>query len=121
MPALVLVCDDQFAIRRLVQEVLRQAGFRVALAATGGEALAVAAEQAPDLVILDLLLPDLEGPEVLARLRAGRPGLPVVVITAAGEAAHVQGVAAVLAKPFDIYRLLALVQELLGAPGAPHS
>lgn len=117
MPALLLVDDDP-AISRALARGLRYEGFEVVVAATGPAALAAARDQPPDLVILDWMLPELDGLEVLRRLRAGDARLPVLMLTAR-DAPHdeVQGLGAgaddYLVKPFTFEVLLARVRALL--------
>jgi two-component system OmpR family response regulator len=79
--ARILVVDDETPITELVGMALRYEGFAVAAAATGREALTRAAEFQPDLVVLDIMLPDLTGLEVCRRLRQTGE-LPVVFLTA---------------------------------------
>jgi len=76
----VLVIDDEPQIRRFLDIGLRAEGYRVLLAATAGEGLAIAATQSPDLVILDLGLPDRDGQDVLAELRQWS-AVPVLVLS----------------------------------------
>ncbi len=81
----VLVVDDDPTVAEVVLGYLRRDGFEAAHAADGLAALAIAAAAPPDLVVLDLMLPGIDGLEVCRRLRAGRPDLPVVMLTARGE------------------------------------
>ncbi len=81
----VLVVDDDSTVAEVVLGYLRREGFEAAHAADGLAALAVAAAAPPDLVVLDLMLPGIDGLEVCRRLRADRPDLPVVMLTARGE------------------------------------
>ena len=81
----VLVVDDDLTVAEVVLGYLRRDGFDVAHAPDGLSALAVAAAAPPDLVVLDLMLPGIDGLEVCRRLRADRPDLPVVMLTARGE------------------------------------
>jgi DNA-binding response OmpR family regulator len=80
----ILVVDDDPTVTEVVAGYLDRAGFRVDRAADGPTALAVAAARPPDLVVLDLMLPGLDGLEVCRRLRRERP-LPVVMLTARGD------------------------------------
>jgi two-component system response regulator ResD len=82
----VLVVDDEASIREVVAQYLALDGFTVAQAADGPEALRLAEAQPPDLVVLDLMLPGLDGVEVCRRLRA-RSAVPIVMLTARGEEA----------------------------------
>ena len=81
----VLVVDDDLTVAEVVLGYLRRDGFEAAHAADGLAALAIAAAAPPDLVVLDLMLPGIDGLEVCRRLRAERPDLPVVMLTARGE------------------------------------
>ena len=78
----ILVVDDEHLIRWSVEQVLRRDGYGVVQAGTGADALRLAQAESPDLVLLDLQLPDADGLEILERLRAGDPDLPVIMITA---------------------------------------
>lgn len=84
-PLRVLVVDDDATVAEVVQTYLLRGGFVVDRAADGAEALAAAVAEHPDLVVLDLTLPDMDGLEVCRRLRAQRPELPVVILTARGD------------------------------------
>ncbi|MFG2833566.1 response regulator transcription factor [Streptomyces zaomyceticus] len=84
----VLVVDDDPTVSEVVAEYLKRAGFAVSLAVDGKSALRAAEELLPDLVVLDLMLPGMDGLEVCRRLRAredGRPPVPVVMLTARGD------------------------------------
>ncbi len=85
--ALVLIVEDEKDLSALVEYNLRQAGFQTELASTGAEALAYCKTQLPDVVLLDVMLPDLSGKEVCRRLRADHRSkqLPVLMLTARGE------------------------------------
>jgi two-component system cell cycle response regulator DivK len=100
--ALVLIVDDSEKNRKLARDVLRAAGFRTLEAATGDEAIAVAATRRPDLILLDLRLPDMHGLDVAAKLRAGTQteGIPVVALSASPIA---EGSESLLATGFDGY------------------
>jgi DNA-binding response OmpR family regulator len=81
----VLVVDDDPTVAEVVLGYLRRDGFEAAHAADGLAALAIAAAAPPDIVVLDLMLPGIDGLEVCRRLRAVNPHLPVVMLTARGE------------------------------------
>lgn len=120
----ILIADDEPHIVELVRLTLEDERVRVVEAYDGATALARAAELHPDLVLLDVHLPDVSGLEVCARLR-GLPGgaaAKIVMLTAAAQEADVaRGLAAgadhYLTKPFSPVRLLSLVDGLL--PHAP--
>jgi two-component system OmpR family response regulator len=119
----LLVVDDEERVRRLLRRVLQSAGYIVDLAATGAEGLAVACARAYDLVVLDLMLPDRSGTEVLADLLARQPDARVIVLSAVpeiGTRVHVLdgGALDFLPKPFVIAELLARVRARLRAPAA---
>ena len=106
---LVLIVDDNARNRKLAGDVLRAAGLRTVEAASGGEGIALAAEQLPDVILLDLELPDMQGTDVARELRerARTARIPVVALSARrfdGDrnrllAAHFAGY---LEKPIDI-------------------
>src|SRR5262249_60585663 len=83
-PPLVLVVDDETPIRRFLKAALDGNGYRVLEAETARDALREAATRSPDLVLLDLGLPDLDGVEVTRRLREWS-GVPIVVVSARGQ------------------------------------
>lgn len=120
----VLVIDDEPQIRRFLDIGLRAEGYEVLLAATGAEGLALAATQSPDLVVLDLGLPDMEGHAVLAELRqwSQLPVLMLSVRNAESEkvSALDQGANDYMTKPFGIQELMARLRALLrNRPGEP--
>jgi two-component system OmpR family response regulator len=116
--ARVLVVDDEQSITDLVGLALRYEGFDVAVAATGREALAQAAAFSPDLVVLDVLLPDLTGLQVCSRLRSGGRPLPVVFLTARDAtedkiAGLTIGGDDYVTKPFALDELVARIRAVL--------
>ncbi len=118
----VLVVEDDADIRQLLVEILDDEGYAVALAEDGVQAIEQVVAARPALLILDLMLPRLNGDEVLAELarRGLREGLPVLVLTAAGPVEErVAGIDAdaFLAKPFTIDDLVAAIVQLVGPPG----
>jgi two-component system OmpR family response regulator len=115
--ARILVVDDEPAITELVGMALRYEGFAVAAAATGREALARAEEFRPDLVVLDIMLPDLTGLEVCRRLRQ-TGALPVVFLTARDATEDkVSGLTVggddYVTKPFSVDELVARIRAVL--------
>src|SRR5262245_5109735 len=104
MQRTILVVDDDPNIQRVIQRGLGFEGFRVQLAASGEEALGLAREADPDLIVLDLMLPGLDGLEVCRRLRRG-VNTPILMVTARDQVRDkVAGLEAgaddYLAKPF---------------------
>jgi DNA-binding response OmpR family regulator len=113
----VLVVDDEPRLRRLVRQILEAAGFAVLEAGGGQQAVEAVAERRPDLVLLDVLMPGLDGMEACRRIRAFSD-VPVVMVTAlADEAALVRGLGLgadeYLTKPFRPRALLAHVRAVL--------
>ena len=128
---LILIVDDSDKNRKLAGEVLRAAGFRTLEAARGNEAIVVAAERRPDLILLDLRLPDIEGTEVARKLRGGAETgrIPIVALSASpiaggGERLMATGFDGYLQKPIDVRAFPQQVQSYCGpqdtvpAPGA---
>jgi two-component system KDP operon response regulator KdpE len=119
----VLVIDDEVQIRRFLDIGLRAEGYQVLLAASGQEGLGLAATQSPDVVILDIGLPDMEGHDVLRELRAWSevPVLMLSVRDAEGEKVKAldRGANDYVTKPFGIQELMARLRVLLrtGAKG----
>jgi len=116
----VLVVDDEDMLREVTQAWLVRDGYRVRCAADGEEALRLLVELPFDLVLLDLSMPRLSGPGVLAWLRAHAPRVPVLLMSGSGHAAaedeHPPGTAGFLAKPFDLTLLSGAVRRALDAP-----
>ena len=114
----VLVIDDDATIRVLLENLLALEGHHVILASDGESGLRRVEEEQPDLVVLDVMMPGMDGFEVLSRLRE-RPGppLPVVMLTAMiGDAdvwrAWAGGVSSFVAKPFDPMELITQIGAL---------
>jgi two-component system response regulator ResD len=123
----VLVVDDEPTIGEIVSRYLERAGYATTTAADGLEAVRLADEQRPDLVVLDLMLPQLDGLQVLRHLREGEDGpTPVILLTAKGEqedklAGLRNGADDYVVKPFSPSELVARVDAVLrrvNPPGA---
>jgi DNA-binding response OmpR family regulator len=117
--AKILVIEDDPAIRMGLVDTLRAKEYVVRAASRGGEGIALFDEETPDLVILDLMLPDMEGFEVCAKLKDGqRPDVPVIMLTARGaELDRVRGLELgaddYVTKPFSLMELLARIRVVL--------
>jgi len=121
--AKVLVVDDDPDIRELVRELLERAGYQVSSAAGGRDGLRVLYEMRPDLVLLDVSMPELDGWATLARIR-DLSEVPVIMLTArTGELEKVRGLKAgaddYVTKPFGRQELLARVEAILRRGGGP--
>ncbi len=114
---LVLVIDDEMQIHRFLRPALEAAGYAVATAASAGEGLRLAVQHPPDMVLLDLGLPDMDGKDALARLR-GFSSVPVIVLSARDR--EIEKIAALdggaddyVEKPFSLGELLARMRTAL--------
>ncbi len=119
-PPLVLVADDEPLIRDLVSDVLAEAGFRTVRAADGSEVLPLALEHRPALIVMDVMMPNLDGYTTITRLRnhVATKDIPVVILT--GQAGSIYrtlsfglGATAHLTKPFSPRQLMDVVEGVL--------
>ena len=119
-PAQLLVVDDDETLLRLIAVSLQRAGFVVHTAANGVEAIAVASRESIDLLITDILMPEMEGIELIGRLRQSTPQLRVIAMSGGGtigaehclKLASSLKAAGVLEKPFPINALVSMVRDL---------
>ena len=122
-PLRVLVVDDEPNIAELLRMALRYEGFEVAVAHTGGRAVTAAKTFRPDSVVLDMMLPDFDGMEVLRRLRTDQPDVPVLFLTARDAVEdRVAGLTAggddYVTKPFSLEEVVARLRALMRRSGA---
>lgn len=115
----ILVVDDELKITRLVRDYLQQAGFGVIEAADGPAALSAVRRHDPDLVILDLGLPAIDGLDVTRTLRA-ESGIPIIMLTARSEESDrivglELGADDYMTKPFSPTKILERAREVLGS------
>lgn len=120
--AKILVVDDEQSLAELVGAVLRYEGFEVHTAATGEEAVSAARKQRPDLILLDVQLPDIDGFAVQARLNAERTRAPIIFLTARDAPPDkvrglTHGADDYVTKPFNIDELVARVRVVLRRSG----
>jgi DNA-binding response OmpR family regulator len=118
MSATILIVDDEYAVARGIQYALEQEGYQVSVAGSGEEALAMAMELAPDLVVLDVRMPGMDGFETLRRLRAEGSKAPVLMLTARDEEMDKvigleMGADDYMTKPFGLRELLSRIKALL--------
>lgn len=115
----ILIVDDDIHIGNMLEETLTREGYRILRAYSGTECLLVLDRARPDLVLLDLMLPGLEGEEVLPRLK----GIPVIIVSARIDPNHkadllLEGAADYVTKPFHTKELLARIAVQLRRPAA---
>jgi DNA-binding NtrC family response regulator len=118
----ILVIDDDDLIRSLVQRALVNAGYEVTLAPNGRKGLAAFQAAPADLVITDLVMPDMEGLEAIIEFRRRAPGLKIIAMSGGGvgwgtdylKMAKKFGASGILNKPFELGELSDLVGKLLG-------
>lgn len=122
----ILVVDDEPYMIRLLQHHLERSGYRMLKAANGREALDRIREDHPDLVLMDVMMPEINGLEVLAQVRKEPEtrNLPIIIMTANAqrftrEEAEAAGVSAFLTKPFSPTQLMAEVRRQLERSGPP--
>lgn len=114
----VLVVDDESSLTELLAMALRYEGWEIRTAGDGAEALRSAREFRPDAVVLDVMLPDIDGLEVLRRLRADTPDIPVLFLTAKDDVAdRIAGLTAggddYVTKPFSLEEVVARLRGLI--------
>lgn len=116
----ILVVDDDALMHRLFQHHLERAGYQMVSAHTGREALDICARQPPQLIVMDIMMPDMDGLEALRELKKGdaTKAIPVIVITANGH--HIArkesescGAAVFLTKPFSPMQLLTEIKRIV--------
>jgi two-component system OmpR family response regulator len=121
-PVRVLVIDDEVNIAELIAMALRYEGWTVDVAHSGTKAVSAAKAQRPDVVVLDWMLPDFDGLEVLRRIRAAEPAVPVLFLTARDAVEdRVAGLTAggddYVTKPFSLEELVARLRALVRRAG----
>ncbi|MBS4178040.1 response regulator [Lederbergia citrea] len=114
----ILIVDDQFGIRVLLNEILQKEGYQIFQAANGLQALAITKDHAPDLVLLDMKIPGMDGLEILEKMKKINADIRVIIMTAYGELAMIEaakslGALAHFSKPFDIEEIRRAVREFL--------
>lgn len=119
-----LIAEDEVTIAETLALIVEDAGFTPIVARDGREALALARQHHPDLIITDLMMPFLSGADLIAAIRGdaaaeGATPPPIVVVTAASRArAEAAGADMVIVKPFDVTKIEDALERLL--PGEPH-
>ncbi len=120
----ILIAEDEPNIVLSLEFLLKEAGYEVAVARDGSQAIALAGTLRPDLVVLDVMLPSVNGFEVCQRLRENREtgNIKILMLTARGRETEVEkglaaGAHAYMTKPFATRELVNTVAEMLGQPG----
>jgi len=119
MAGKILIVDDQKGVRRLLEELFRREGWDVCCAGDGFKAIAKVQEQIPDLILMDVKMPNMNGLEATQEIMYKNPQIPIIMMTAYGEIEVVKqaldaGVKRCVSKPFDIMLLRDMVNELMG-------
>lgn len=120
----ILIVEDDDAYRRSLEQILTKSGFATVEAANGREALSTYDPARFDAVVLDLIMPDIEGIETLTKLRRAAPGIKVLAISGGGQIgakdyldlASKLGAKETLAKPFTAEAFIAALHRILNAP-----
>jgi CheY-like chemotaxis protein len=115
----ILVIDDDLAMQTVLEIALREAGYKVVLASDGQEGITKLASMRPDLVISDIMMPQMDGVETFQRMKdqLQEDGIPIFIMTALNRKPwfadlEAEG-AVILQKPFDIEQLLRLINDML--------
>lgn len=114
----ILIVDDQYGIRILLNEVFQREGYETFQAANGESALKIVKEEQPDLILLDMKIPGMDGIEILRHVREIDQQTKVIIMTAYGELDMIQqakdlGAMSHFAKPFDIDEIRDAVQSVV--------
>ncbi|HBV86700.1 MAG TPA: two-component system response regulator [Desulfosporosinus sp.] len=118
--AKILVVDDQLGVRRLLFETFREDQYEVEMAANGEEAVVLLESFKPDLIMMDMKMPGMNGIETLRQIRALDSQVGVIMMTAYGDAQNMEqakelGILHYMGKPFDLFELRERVRKLLQA------
>jgi two-component system OmpR family response regulator len=122
-PIRILAVDDESSLTELLSMAMRYEGWQVSTAASGNEAVKAAREVRPDAIVLDMMLPDFDGLEVMRRVRSEDPDVPVIFLTAKDAIAdRINGLTAggddYVTKPFSLEEVIARLRALLRRSGA---
>ncbi|MEH6936371.1 response regulator [Bacillus sp. JJ664] len=121
MGSKLLIVDDQYGIRLLLHEIFKKEGYEVFQAANGFQAIDIVIKDCPDLVILDMKIPGMDGVEILKRIKEINKEIKVILMTAYGELDIIEeakklGALRYFPKPFDIDEIKKVVREHTSQP-----
>ncbi|MFB7138305.1 MULTISPECIES: response regulator [Bacillaceae] len=121
MGSKLLIVDDQYGIRLLLHEIFKKEGYEVFQAANGFQAIDIVVKDCPDLVILDMKIPGMDGVEILKRIKEINKDIKVILMTAYGELDIIEeakklGALQYFPKPFDIDEIKKVVREYTSQP-----
>ncbi len=116
--AKILVVDDQLGVRRLLFETFREDQHEVEMASNGAEAIQLLKNYGPDLILMDMKMPGMNGIETLRQIRASDESVDVIMMTAYGDAQNMEqakelGILYYMGKPFDLFELRDRVRKIL--------
>jgi len=119
---LILVIEDSLHTRREIRDILEQEGYTIAEAENGVKGIQLATSEAPDCILLDLIMPDIDGIKILKLIHEQKPHIPVIVVSAhCQEAVRTQclqlGASACINKPPSAEELRYAVHKVLSSPG----
>lgn len=117
----ILVVDDQLGVRRLLYETFREEQHEVKMAANGKETLKILEDYSPDLILMDMKMPGMNGIDTLRQIRSFNKEVGVIMMTAYGDAQNMEqarelGVLHYMSKPFDLFELRDRVRGILAHP-----
>jgi two-component system, OmpR family, alkaline phosphatase synthesis response regulator PhoP len=122
----VILAEDDLDIQLVARLSLKRAGFTVRVVGNGQEALDAVREQAPDVILLDWMMPELDGPETCRQLKAdpATASIPIIFLTAKSQEAEIQrglslGAAGYVTKPFDALTLGQHIRDIVAKIGRP--
>ena len=116
----ILICDDAAFMRMMIKDILTKNGYNIAgEAENGAKAVEKYAELKPDLVLMDITMPEMDGIEALKKIKASDPGASVIICSAMGQQAMViesiqSGAKDFIVKPFQADRVIEAVQKVVG-------
>lgn len=122
----ILIIDDDLTVLNLFEQFLRGDGFSVSVATDGREGLSLMRQKNPDLIITDIMMPEMDGLEMIREIRRHHPEIPIIAISGGMKSAPINflpharkfGAGRVFEKPVSLLHLRTAVRELLGIPAA---